>query len=76
MQSAYLCVILHVKHKKIVFIAILTWLLLLGKIQDGDHFWWGHRPPAAPCLIYFFVQFELKFRTAGEGEFDNAEQPY
>ena len=27
-------------------------------------------------LDLFFVQFELKFRTAGEGEFDNAEQPY
>ena len=24
MQSAYLCVILHVKHKKLPFIAILT----------------------------------------------------
>ena len=40
------------------------------------YFWWGHGPPAAPCSIYFFVNFELKFRTAGEGEFDNAEQPY
>ena len=46
------------------------------QIQDGDHFWRSHRPPAAPCLIYFFVQFELKFRAAGEGEFDNAEQRY
>ena len=27
-------------------------------------------------LDLFFVQFEFKFRTAGEGEFDNAEQPY
>ena len=29
MESAYLCVILHVKHKKIVFIAVLTWFPLL-----------------------------------------------
>ena len=76
MQSDYLCIILHVKHKKIVFIAVLTWFLLLGKFQDGDNFWWGHRPPAALSLIYFVVQVELKCRTAGEGEFDNAEQPY
>ena len=27
-------------------------------------------------LDSFFVQLQLKFRTAGEGEFDNAEQPY
>jgi len=43
MQSAYLCVLLHVKHKKLPFIAVLTWYLILGKIQDGgqggDHFW-------------------------------------
>ena len=36
MQSAYLCVILHVKYKKLPFMAILTWfLILLGKIEDG-----------------------------------------
>ena len=33
MQSAYLCVILHVKYKKLPFMAILTWFL--GKIEDG-----------------------------------------
>ena len=36
MQSAYLCVISHVKHKKLLF-------LILGKIQergqDRDHWW-------------------------------------
>ena len=51
MQRAYLCVILHVKDKKLPFIAILTWFLVLGKIQDGgqdgDHCWWRHRPSAA-----------------------------
>ena len=34
-QSAYLCVSLHVKYKKLPFIVILTWFLILGKIQDG-----------------------------------------
>ena len=48
MQRAYLNVILHVKHKKLSFIAILTWFLILGEIQDGNHFWWRHWPPSAP----------------------------
>ena len=33
--SVYLCVILHVKHKKLSSIAILTWFLILGKTQDA-----------------------------------------
>ena len=56
-QSAYLLVILHVEHKKLPFTAILTWFLILGKIQDGgqegDHSWWRHRPPAAPPPIKY-----------------------
>ena len=44
-----------VKHKKLPFIAVLTWFLILGKIQDGsqggDHCQWRHRPPAAPPPI-------------------------
>ena len=35
MQSAYLCVIFHVKHKKLTFVAVVTWFLILGKIQDA-----------------------------------------
>ena len=57
MQSAYLCVIFHPKHKKYPFLAVLTWFLILGKIQDGgqdgDHCWWRHRPPAAPLPIKY-----------------------
>ena len=57
MQSAYLCVIFHVKHKKSPFIAHLTWFLILGKIQqggqDGVHCWLRHRPPAAPPPIKY-----------------------
>ena len=58
MQSAYLCVIFHPKHKKSPFLAVLiTWFLILGKIQDGgqdgDHCWWRHRPPAAPLPIKY-----------------------
>ena len=36
MQSAYLCVILHVKHQKLPFLAILTRFLILGKIQAAN----------------------------------------
>ena len=39
MQSAYLCV--FIEHKKLSFLAVLSWFLILGKIQgggqDGDH---------------------------------------
>ena len=48
MQSAYLCIIWHVKNRKLPFIAVLTRFLILGKIQDGGHCWWRHRLPAAP----------------------------
>ena len=37
-QSAYLRVILHVKHKKLPFILISTWFLIFGKSTD---FWQG-----------------------------------
>ena len=53
MQSAYLCVIFHVKHKKLLFLAVLTCFLILGKIQDGDHCRWRHRPSAAPLHIKY-----------------------
>ena len=56
-QSAYLCVILCVKHKKISFFVVLTWFLIHGKIQnsgqDGDHCWWRHRSPVAPPPIKY-----------------------
>ena len=26
---------------------------ILGKIQDGDHCWWHHRPPVAPPAIKY-----------------------
>ena len=36
LQSVYLCVIFHVKPKELLFLAVLTWNQILGKIQDGD----------------------------------------
>ena len=57
LQSTYLCVIFHVNHKTLPFLAVLSWFLILGKIQDGgqdgDHCWWRHRPPAAPLPIKY-----------------------
>ena len=57
LRSTYLCVIFHVNHKTLPFLAVLSWFLILGKIQgggqDGDHCWWRHRPPAAPPPIKY-----------------------
>ena len=68
MQSAYLCVIFHVKHKKLLFLAVLTWFLILGKIQDGDHCWWRHRPPAAPPPIKYTSSCREDQRPSTEGK--------
>ena len=46
MQSVYLCVIFHVKHRTLPFLEVLTWFPILGD-QDGVRCWWRHRPPAA-----------------------------
>ena len=57
MQNTYLCVILHVKRQKLLILTVLTWSLILDKIQDrvgdGDHVWWRHRSPAAPPPIKY-----------------------
>ena len=72
MQSAYLCVILCVKHKKLPFIAVLTWFLILGKIQDGgqdgEHCWWRHCPPAVPPSIKYTSSCweDQRFSTEGK----------
>ena len=56
MQRAYLCVTFHLKHKKLPFLTVLTWFLILSKIQDlgqdGDHCW-RHSPLAAPPPIKY-----------------------
>ena len=51
-QSAYLCVIFHVKHKKLLFLVVLIWFLILGKIQDGGQDS-EHWPPGAPPPIKY-----------------------
>ena len=53
--------------QKIPFTAILTWFLILGKIQDGgqdgDHCCWRHGPPAVPTPIKYWA-FSLPWRAA------------
>ena len=44
--------------KKIAFLAFLTSFLILGKNQNGIHYWWRHRPPAVPP--------PLKYTTKGK----------
>ena len=43
MQSNYLCVICHIKCKKLLILTVFTLFLNLNKIQDGgqdgDHVW-------------------------------------
>ena len=53
LQSNYLCVILHVKRQKVLFLTVFTWFLILDKIQNGGHVWWRHRPSAAPPPIKY-----------------------
>ena len=53
MQSNYLCVVLLVKRKKLLIVTVFTCFLVLEKIQDGDHVWWRHRPPAVPPRIKY-----------------------
>ena len=66
MQSAYLCVIFHVKLKTLRFLAVLAWFLTLGKIQDGgqdgDHCWWRHTPPAASPPVKYTWHLVKKFK--------------
>ena len=68
MQSNYLCVILHVKRKKLLIHSVFTWFLILDKIQDGDHVWWRHRPPAAPPPIKYtsFCREDQRLSTEGK----------
>ena len=53
MQSNYLWAILHVERKKMLIRSVFTLFLILDKIQDGNHVWWRHRPPAAPPPIKY-----------------------
>ena len=53
MQSNFLCVVLLLKHKKLLIVTVFTWFLVLEKMQDGYHVWSHHRPLAVPPLIKY-----------------------
>ena len=61
-------VILHVKRKKLFILIVSTWFLILDKIQDSDHVWWRHRPPAAPPLIKYTSSWREDRRLSTEGK--------
>ena len=63
-----LFMLFYMSSKKDLFIAVLTWFLILGKIQDGDHCWWRHRPPAAPSLIKYTPSCWEDQRLSTEGK--------
>ena len=65
-QSNYLCVILQVKRKLIL--TVFTWFLILDKIQDGNHVWWHHRPPAATPPIKYTSSCREDQRLSTEGK--------
>ena len=58
MQSAYSCAIFHVSYKKITFLAVLTWFLVLGKIQDS-----GQDGENIPHLVKKIKDFPLKGKS-------------
>ena len=54
--------------KKLLFMAVVIWFLILGKIQDGDHCWFRHRPPAAPPPIKYTSSCWEPQRLSTEGQ--------
>ena len=58
--------------QKLPFIAILTWFLILGEIQDGSqdgyHCWWHHWPPAVPPPIKYTASCWQYKRLSTEGK--------
>ena len=68
-QSAYFVLFfLPSTKKKSPFLAVLTWFLILSKIQDGGHFWWRHSPPAAPPPIKYTSSCREYQRLSTEGK--------
>ena len=70
MQSNYLCVVLLVKRKKLLIVTVFTCFLVLEKIQDGDHVWWRHRPPAVPPRIKYTSSYKEGQKLSTEGKIE------
>ena len=56
-ECLFTCYFKSHQAQRLPFLAVLTWFLILGKIQDGgqdgNHCWWRHRPPVAPPPIKY-----------------------
>ena len=70
MKSNYLCVVLLVKRKKLSVVNVFTWFSVLEKMQDGDHVWWRHRPPAVPPRIEYTSSCREGHRLSTEGKIE------
>ena len=70
MQSNYLCVVLLVKRIKLLIVTVFTCFLFLEKIQDGDHVWWRHRPPAVPPRIKYTSSCREGQKRSTEGKIE------
>ena len=53
--------------QKIVFFAVLTWFILLGKIQDGDHFLVRSRASSSTILDLFFRKIRAQIQDSWRG---------
>ena len=67
-RSAYFVLFFFSSTKKSPFLAVLTWFLILGKIQDGDHFGAVTGPPAAPPPIKYTSSCREHQRLSTEGK--------
>ena len=58
---------------KITILGVLTWFLILGKIQDRDHCWWRHRPAVAPPPLKYTSSCweDQRLSTEGKESFRN-----
>ena len=64
MQRNYLCVILHVKRKKLLIFTVFTRFLIREKIQDGDV---TGSPAATPPITYTLsCREDQKLSTEGK----------
>ena len=53
--------------QKIAFFAVLTWFILLGKIQDGDHFLVRSRASSSTILDLFFRKIRAQIQDSWRG---------
>ena len=77
-RITYLCVILHVEHKKLRILAAFTFYF--GQTQDGDqdgnYVWWRQRPPAALPPIEYTSSCREDQMLSTEGKIFQSTETY